>query len=46
VIDIYCGICGVTEILNRKSVYPTGLLCVENAEGPKDTIELNVEWSR
>jgi len=36
----------LTEILNRKSVYRTALLGVENAEGPKDTVELNVEWGR
>jgi hypothetical protein len=46
VIDIYRGICGVTEVLNRKSVYPTGLIGVENAEGPKDTAQLNLERSR
>ena len=45
-INIYCRICGVTEVLNRKSVYPTALLGVENAEGPKYTVELNVERSR
>jgi len=48
VIDIpgvYCRICGVTEILNCKSVYRTALIGVENAEGPKDTVELYVEWS-
>ena len=44
-IAIYCRICGVTEDLNRQSVYRTALLGVENAEGPKDTVELNVEWS-
>jgi hypothetical protein len=46
VIDINCGICGVTEFLSRKSVYRTALLGDENAKGPKDTVELNVEWSR
>ena len=44
-IAIYCRICGVTEDLNRKSVYCTALLGVANAEGPKDTVQLNVEWS-
>ena len=44
-IATYCKICGVTEVLNCKSVYRTALLGVENAEGPKDTAELNVEWS-
>ena len=44
-IDSYCRICGVTEVLNRMSVYRGALLGVENAEGPKDTVELNVEWS-
>ena len=44
-IVIYCRICGVTEVLNRKSVCRTALLGVENAEGPNDTLELNVEWS-
>ena len=44
------GLCTVgfeelTVVLNRKSVYRTALLGVENAEGPKDTVELNVEWS-
>jgi len=34
------------EVLNRKSVYRTALLGVGNAEGPKDTVELNVGWSR
>jgi len=43
---IYCRICGVTELWNRKSVYRTAFLGVENTEGPKDTVELNVEWSR
>ena len=42
---VYCRICGVTEILNCKSVYHTALIGVENAEGPKDTVELYVEWS-
>ena len=45
------GLCTVgfellTEVMNRKSVYWTALLGVENAEGPKDTVELNVEWNR
>ena len=44
-IDIYCRVCGVTEVLNCKSVYCTALLGVWNAEGPNDTVELNVEWS-
>ena len=43
---VYCRICGVTEILNCKSVYHTALIGVKNAEGPKDTVELYVEWSR
>jgi len=38
------GLCTVgfellTELLNRKSVCRTALLGVENAEGPKDTVE-------
>ena len=45
-IVIYCRICGVTEVMNRKSVHRTALLGVGNAEGPKDTVELNVQWSR
>ena len=45
-IAIYCRICGVTEVLNRKSVHRTALLGVGNAEVPTDTVELNVEWSR
>jgi hypothetical protein len=36
----------LTEIMSRKSVYRTALLGVGNAEGPKDTVELNVEWGR
>jgi hypothetical protein len=36
----------LTEIMNRKSVYRTALLGVENAGRPKHTVELNVEWSR
>ena len=35
----------MTEVLNYKSVYCTALLGVGNAEGPNDTLELNVEWS-
>ena len=40
------GVCTVgfevlTQIMNYKSVYRTALLVVENAEGPKHT----VEWS-
>jgi len=46
VIAVYCSVCGATEDLNRKSVYRTALLGVENAEGPNDKLELNVEWSR
>ena len=50
---IYCygvGLCTVgfevlREVMNRKSVYHTALLGVENA-GPNDTVELTVEWSR
>ena len=45
-IDTYCRICGVTEVLNCKSVCRTALLGVGNAEGRKDTVELNVEWNR
>ena len=42
------GLCTVgfevlTDIFNRKSVYRTALLGVDNAEGPKDTVEVNVE---
>jgi hypothetical protein len=42
------GLCSVgfevlTDIFNRKSVYRTALLGAENAEGPKDTVEVNVE---
>ena len=45
------GLCTVgfevlREVLTRKSVYGTALLGVQNAEGPKDIVELNVEWSR
>jgi hypothetical protein len=40
------GFEGLKDILNRKSVFRTALLGVENAEGPKNTVELNVEWSR
>jgi hypothetical protein len=43
---MYCGACGVTEALKRKSVYFAALLGVEVAEGPKHTVQLNVEWSR
>ena len=43
---IHCRGCGVTEVLNCKSVYRKALLGVEKAEGTKDTVELNVEWSR
>ena len=43
---VYCMICGVTEVLNRKSVCRRALLGAQNAEGQKYTIELNVEWSR
>jgi len=46
VIAVYSRICGVTEVLNCKSVYRRALLGVENAEGLKDTVQLNVEWSR
>ena len=45
-IPIYCRICGVTEVMNRKSVYRTALLGVGNAEGLKGTVELNVKWNR
>ena len=44
-ITTYCRICGVTEVMNRKSVYRTALLGVENAEGPKGTVQLNVKWN-
>jgi len=45
------GLCTVgfevlREVLTRKSVYRTELFGVENAEGPKDTVELNIEWGR
>jgi hypothetical protein len=45
------GLCTVgfeelTEVVNRKYVYRTALVSDENAEGPKGTVELNVEWSR
>ena len=40
------SICDVTGILNRKSVYRTAFLGDESEEGPKNAIELNVEWSR
>jgi hypothetical protein len=45
------GLCTVgfevlRDVMNRKSVYRTALLGVENAEGPNDTVELNVEWNR
>jgi hypothetical protein len=36
----------LTEVMNRNFVYRTALLGAENAEGPKDTVELNVEWGR
>jgi hypothetical protein len=36
----------LTQIMNHKSVYCRALSGVQNAEGPKDTVELNVEWSR
>ena len=36
----------LTEIMNHKSAYRTALLGVENAQGPKDTVELSVEWGR
>jgi len=36
----------MTRILIRKSVYRAALLGIENAEVLKDTVELNVEWSR
>ena len=37
------SICDVTEILNLNSVYLIASLHEENAEGPKDTVELCVE---
>ena len=37
------GFAVLTDIFNRKSVYRTALLGVGNAEGPKDTVEVNVE---
>ena len=45
------GLCTVgsevlREVLNRQSVYGTALLGVENVEGLKNMVELNVEWSR
>ena len=33
----------LTDIFNRKSVYYWALLFVENAEGPKGTVEVNAE---
>jgi len=36
----------VTEVFNCKSVYRRALLGVENAEGLKVTVELNVQLSR
>ena len=36
----------MTEVLSCRSVYRRALLGVENGEGTKDTVELNVEWSR
>jgi len=36
----------LTEFMNRNSVYRKALLGVVNAGGPKDTVELNEEWSR
>ena len=35
----------MTLVLFRKSLYLTALLGVENAEGAKYTVELNVDWS-
>jgi len=32
--------------MSRKSEYRRALLGVRNAEGPNETLELNVEWSR
>jgi hypothetical protein len=40
------SICDVSEDMNHKSVYPKAFLGVENAKGPKYTVELNVECSR
>jgi len=46
-LDLYTdGFEVLTEVMNRNSVYRTALLGGENAEGPKDTVELYVEWSR
>jgi len=36
----------LTEVMNRNSVYRQALLGVVNAEGPKDTVELNEDWGR
>jgi len=36
----------LTEVMNSKSVFRKALLGVVNAERPKDTVELNEEWSR
>ena len=41
-----CRLRGVTEVFNPNSVYLRALLGFENAEGPKDTVELNVERSK
>jgi len=45
-IYIYIVDCDVAEVLNRKSVYLRASLGFENAEGPKHTVELYVEWRR
>ena len=36
----------LTGNVNRKTVYLTVLLVVQNAEGTNDTLELNVDCSR
>jgi hypothetical protein len=40
------SVCDGTEVLNRKSVYRTIFLGIKNTEGPKDTIDLDIAWSR
>ena len=45
-INKYCRLRGVTEVFNPNSVYLRALLGFENAEGPKDTVELYVERNK
>ena len=40
------GFVFLIEGLNHKSVYFTALLGVENKEGLRDTVEINVKWNR